>query len=64
MGIRYESGPMDIGIPKEIKDNEFRVAMTPGGVEALVGAGHAVRVETGAGEPCWAGCRGCGRPRW
>ncbi len=41
---------MIIGIPKEIKNNEYRVAMTPGGVEALVGAGHAVLVEAGAGE--------------
>lgn len=41
---------MIIGIPKEIKNNEYRVSMTPGGVEALVGAGHTVLVETGAGE--------------
>ena len=40
---------MLIGIPKEIKDNEYRVAMTPGGVQALAEAGHAVRVEAGAG---------------
>ena len=40
---------MLIGIPKEIKDHEYRVAMTPGGVRALVEAGHQVRVQTGAG---------------
>jgi alanine dehydrogenase len=38
-----------IGIPKEIKNHEYRVAMTPGGVRALVQAGHKVRVELGAG---------------
>jgi alanine dehydrogenase len=41
---------MIIGVPKEIKDNEYRVAMTPGGARQLVEAGHQVRVETGAGE--------------
>ncbi len=40
---------MLIGIPKEIKDHEFRVGATPSGVRALVAAGHAVRVESGAG---------------
>jgi len=41
---------MRIGIPKEIKDHEFRVAVTPSGVRALVQAGHQVRVEAGAGQ--------------
>ena len=41
---------MIIGVPKEIKDNEYRVAMTPGGVHQLVAAGHEVWVEQGAGE--------------
>ena len=41
---------MLIGIPKEIKDNEYRVSMTPGGVSRLVEAGQQVIVETGAGE--------------
>jgi alanine dehydrogenase len=41
---------MIVGVPKEIKDNEYRVAMTPGGVRQLVEAGHEVQVETGAGE--------------
>ena len=40
---------MIIGVPKEIKTLENRVAMTPAGVEALVGRGHRVLVEAGAG---------------
>jgi alanine dehydrogenase len=41
---------MIIGVPKEIKDNEYRVAMTPGGVAELIATGHQVLVETRAGE--------------
>jgi alanine dehydrogenase len=40
---------MIVGVPKEIKDNEYRVAATPGGVELLVVSGHKVLVENGAG---------------
>jgi alanine dehydrogenase len=40
---------MKIGIPKEIKTNENRISLTPGGAEALVASGHVVAVETGAG---------------
>jgi len=40
---------MKIGIPKEIKDNEYRVGMIPAGVRALVDEGHEVVVEKGAG---------------
>lgn len=40
---------MIIGIPKEIKDNEYRVAMPPGGVKTLTLRGHKVLVQTGAG---------------
>jgi alanine dehydrogenase len=40
---------MKIGIPKEIKTNENRVAVVPSGVEALIAAGHEVLVEQGAG---------------
>jgi alanine dehydrogenase len=40
---------MIIGLPKEIKDNEYRVGLTPAGVRALKDAGHDVRVETNAG---------------
>jgi alanine dehydrogenase len=38
-----------IGIPKEVKDHEYRVAATPEGVREAVGAGHRVVVETSAG---------------
>jgi alanine dehydrogenase len=40
---------MHIGLPKEIKDGEFRVGLTPAGAGALVRAGHTVSVEPGAG---------------
>ena len=40
---------MIIGVPKEIKNNEFRVSATPSGVHALVKAGNQVLVEAGAG---------------
>jgi len=40
---------MKVAIPKEIKNNEFRVAITPAGVHDLVANGHDVIVETGAG---------------
>lgn len=40
---------MIIGVPKEIKDHEFRVALTPEGVRALVRAGHQLFVERSAG---------------
>ena len=40
---------MIIGIPKEIKNNEFRVSITPSGVHAYVQNGHTVLVESGAG---------------
>ncbi len=40
---------MQIGVPKEIKTEEYRVGMTPFGVAACVGDGHRVLVEAGAG---------------
>ncbi len=40
---------MLIGIPKEIKDHEYRVGATPSGVRELVNAGHQVLVQTNAG---------------
>ncbi len=40
---------MIIGIPKEIKNNEFRVGMTPSGVNSFIRNGHTVYVEKGAG---------------
>ncbi|MFN3397116.1 MAG: alanine dehydrogenase, partial [Sulfurimicrobium sp.] len=40
---------MLIGVPREIKDHEVRVGLTPAGVRALTGAGHEVLVQTQAG---------------
>ncbi|MDT0345534.1 alanine dehydrogenase [Streptomyces litchfieldiae] len=40
---------MKVGIPREVKNNEFRVAITPAGVHELVTGGHQVFVERGAG---------------
>ena len=40
---------MIVGIPKEIKEDEYRVAITPAGVRELTSAGHVVLVEKGAG---------------
>ena len=40
---------MIIGVPKEIKNNENRVALTPAGAEALCIAGHTLLIERGAG---------------
>ncbi len=41
---------MNIGVPKEIKTQEYRVSLTPAGVRELVDAGHTVCVQMGAGE--------------
>jgi alanine dehydrogenase len=41
---------MRIGVPKEIKNHEYRVGLTPPSVAELVAAGHQVVVETGAGK--------------
>ena len=40
---------MRIGVPKEVKNHEYRVAITPAGVHELVSHGHDVTIETGAG---------------
>ena len=40
---------MKIGVPKEVKNHEYRVALTPVGVHELVQRGHEVYVEKGAG---------------
>ena len=40
---------MIVGVPKEVKDDEYRVAMLPVGVEELVSRGHKVVVQAGAG---------------
>lgn len=42
--------PLIIGVPKEIKTDEYRVAMIPVGVEELTKAGHKVLIQTGAGQ--------------
>ncbi|MFL5552524.1 MAG: alanine dehydrogenase [Gemmatimonadaceae bacterium] len=41
---------MKIGVPREIKTNENRVALVPAGAESLVAAGHNVMIEKGAGD--------------
>jgi len=40
---------MIIGVPREIKDKEFRVGIVPAGVRKLVASGHSVLIESGAG---------------
>jgi alanine dehydrogenase len=40
---------MRVGVPTEVKNNEYRVAITPAGVHELVGRGHEVFVQAGAG---------------
>lgn len=40
---------MRIGVPTEVKNHEYRVALTPAGAHALAGAGHEVLVQAGAG---------------
>src|SRR5690606_21793608 len=45
---RLEVG-MRVGVPREVKNHEYRVALTPAGAHALASAGHEVLVETGAG---------------
>ena len=40
---------MKIGVPKEIKTNENRIALVPAGAESLIAKGHTVQIETGAG---------------
>src|SRR6478752_936163 len=41
---------MRIGVPREVKNHEYRVALTPAGVHHLVTAGHDVVIEAGAGD--------------
>src|SRR6184192_489464 len=45
-----EKSKVIVGLPKEIKDNEYRVGLTPAGVRALTDAGHKVVVERSAGD--------------
>jgi alanine dehydrogenase len=44
-----ESFTMLIGVPKEIKNHEYRVGLTPAGVREMVQHGHKVMIETQAG---------------
>ena len=59
---------MLIGLPKEIKNNEFRVGLVPSSVAELVKAGHQVMVQSGAGagigagDDCLSGGRGDYKP--
>src|SRR5215469_10897263 len=46
---RKDKAPMRIGVPREVKNQEYRVAMTPAGVHELVQDGHEVYVEQDAG---------------
>src|SRR5438309_12028461 len=41
---------MIVGVPREVKDNEFRVALTPEGARELTDAGHTVLIEEGAAD--------------
>ncbi|SFO79334.1 alanine dehydrogenase [Geodermatophilus dictyosporus] len=44
------AGSMHVGVPREVKNREYRVALTPAGVTELTRAGHTVLVERDAGE--------------
>lgn len=52
LAVDSDDGRLFIGIPKESTFQERRVALTPSSVELLVGRGHHVVVESGAGEKC------------
>ena len=45
----YGSAAVRIGVAKEIKSDEYRVALTPAGALELINGGHEVAIETGAG---------------
>src|SRR5258707_2105846 len=47
--IRKDTTGMKVGIPRELKNHEYRVAITPAGVHELVRSGHEVFVQSGAG---------------
>ena len=71
---------MLVGVPKEIKDHEYRVGLVPSSVAELVHHGHTVLVERGAGVGAglsddeyraaggdagrWTGRRSSARPSW
>ena len=57
---------MKVGVPTEIKADEYRVALTPAGVRELVEHGHEVLIQHGAGEGSAISddaVRGAGRAR-
>ena len=41
---------MIVGVPNEVKEDEYRVAITPAGARELTSAGHTVYIEKGAGD--------------
>src|SRR5690606_1853031 len=47
--LRHRGGIVRVGVPREIKNHEYRVAITPAGVHELVRHGHEVLVERDAG---------------
>src|SRR5690349_14025193 len=49
VAVNYRRATLRIGVPKEVKNHEYRVAITPIGVHELVAHGHEVFVERGAG---------------
>lgn len=51
--IRVDCLSMIVGVPREIKDDEYRVALTPAGVMTLKQHGHRILVEKGAGIGTW-----------
>jgi alanine dehydrogenase len=48
-GAQERTKPVKIAVPREIKNNEYRVALTPAGAHELTSRGHTVFVEAGAG---------------
>src|SRR5256884_8130938 len=49
LGHAIFGGTMKVGIPAEVKNHEYRVAITPAGVRELVLNGHEVFIQAGAG---------------
>ena len=49
LGHLYRSAAMRIGVAKEIKSEEYRVALTPAGALELINKGHEVAIESGDG---------------
>jgi alanine dehydrogenase len=47
--VKFQGPVMIVGVPKEVKGDEYRVAMIPAGVEELTRSGHQVLIQVGAG---------------